>query len=319
MNRTEGADLCGIAVNWHLDDDVAALIRSWPDDPRFELIVVDNSASLPPESADVRILRPGHNLGFAGALNLGCQSTEASVVVTLNPDVRPSDSAFEALMNGFETWPDAVGLAPRLIGPGERLQTSWQLRSVPSAWTLLAQSLLLPVGSGPASEPEAGARIEQPAAAVLALRRDRLIEVGGFDPDFYPAWFEDVDLAARLKDLGAILRYCPDSEFTHRLGASLPRLGYRDFLSIYYRNLGLYLRKHHGGPWALASRCLLLVALPLRILLLPLRRPRRAKSRLEAAHGLLALMRAAAMGWKSGGRPPRIEPVSTRGASETDV
>lgn len=319
MNRTDGADLCGIAVNWYLDDDVAELIRSWPRGPRYELIVVDNSSSLTLDAPGIRILQPGHNLGFAGAVNLGCQFTEASIVVILNPDVRPAGSAIEALLDGFETWPDAVGLAPRLIGPEGSRQTSWQLRSVPSGWTLLAQSLLLPVGGGPSREPGAGAKIEQPAAAALALRRDALVEMGGFDVEFYPAWFEDVDLAARLRDRDAIIRYCPQSEFTHRLGASVSRLGYGEFLSVYYKNLGTYLRKHHGATWALASRCLLLVAVPLRLILLPLRRPRRAESRRDAARGLLALMRDAATAWRADRRPPTIEPAGTGGAPGADV
>ena len=34
---------------------------------------------------------------------------------------------------------------------------------------------------------------EQPAAACLLVRRAAFDAVGGFDADFHPAWFEDVD------------------------------------------------------------------------------------------------------------------------------
>jgi len=303
MNRTDGADLCGIAVNWHLEAHLEALVRAWPKDPRYELIVVDNSATFATDDKDVRVLTPERNLGFGGAINLGCTATTASVVVTLNPDASPNAAAIEALLAGFDRWPDAVGLAPRLVGSDGQSQARWQLKALPSPWTLLLQSLLIPAGRGASVEPQAGALVEQPAAAVLALRRDVLLEIGGFDEDFFPAWFEDVDLAARMKARGARIRYAPDSVFTHVLGASVGRLGYRSFLSIYYRNLCLYLRKHHGARWALASRVLLATTAPLRIVALPLRRPRRAPTRRDAALGLLQLTRDALSNWRGSSHP----------------
>ena len=81
--------------------------------------------------------------------------------------------------------------------------------------------------------------------------------VGGFDAGFFPAWFEDVDLARRLHDRRLALHYWPAACFRHRLGSSVPRLGYGPFLSIYYRNLSRYLAKHHGRVWALAARAAL--------------------------------------------------------------
>lgn len=297
MTEPDGADLCGIAVNWHLETHLEELIQAWPKDPRFELIVVDNSSSLSIVSEDVQVLRPSRNLGFAGALNLGCRRTAAQFVVTLNPDAYPQASALEELIAGFEQWPDAAGLAPRLVGPDGRPQTAWQLRSLPSPWTLILQALFIPAGSGPDTEPSPGTPIEQPAAAALAIRRQALIEIGGFDEDFHPAWFEDVDLAARLNLKGAKIRYCPSAVFTHHLGASVSQLGYQSFLWSYYKNLCLYLKKHHGLGWSLAVRAVLCISAPARLLLLPLRTPSRAASRTEAARGLIGLVHGAVTNW----------------------
>lgn len=290
MNLPVGADLCGVAVNWHSEDHVEELIRIWPKEARFELIVVDNSSTLLSEYEGVLVLRPGENLGFAGALNLGCQHTDAPVVLALNPDASPMGSALQALLEGFERWPDASGIVPRLVGLDGQPQTRWQLRSLPSVWTLLLQTLFIPAGEGPVTEPEAGTTIEQPAAAALALRRSVLSEMGGFDEDFFPAWFEDVDLAARLKRRGAKIRYCPTAVFTHHLAASVTPLGYDRFLWIYYRSLCRYLEKHHGYGWAVVARLLVSVAAPTRIVLLPVRQPKRAADRRSAARGLIDLV-----------------------------
>ncbi len=192
----------------------------------------------------------------------------------------------------------AAGLAPRLVGPAGEPQWAWQLRRLPSPWRLLLHALPLGGEAPIRSEPPAGARIEQPAAAALALRRSALAAVGGFDDGFYPAWFEDVDLARRLQEAGLPILYWPAARFRHRLGSTVPRLGYGPFLYIYYRNLTRYLAKHHGRVWAAAARVALVMGMVLRLLFLPFRRPQRAASRREAFSGILAVLAGTFSGFK---------------------
>ena len=82
------------------------------------------------------------------------------------------------------------------------------------------------------------------------------------------------------------------------MGSSVPSLGYGVFLWIYLRHLVRFLRKHHGAGWAWLARCLVPVACVLRILALPLRAPRRARSRRDAAQALLAVAMGAVSGWR---------------------
>jgi GT2 family glycosyltransferase len=290
-----------VVVHWHNEELLAELAAAWPEGPRFELLVVDNGSSAP-LPAGLRVLRPGRNLGFAGGANAGAAEAKGEIILVLNPDAVPEAGALEALLEGFAAWPDAAGLAPRLVGPDGEAQLAWQLRRLPSPLALVLQAF---PGFGGTSrggaEPAAGAPVEQPAAAALAFRRQALAAVGGFDAGFYPAWFEDVDLARRLRDRGQTLRYQPAARFRHRLGSTVPRLGYGPFLSIYYRNLIRYLAKHHGRAWAFAARVALVPGVVLRLLALPLRRPRRARSRREALAGLLGLLAGTFTGWPEEG------------------
>jgi hypothetical protein len=44
--------------------------------------------------------------------------------------------------------------------------------------------------------------VEQPAGAFFMFRRSAWLELGGFDENFWPVWFEDVDFCARLRSAG---------------------------------------------------------------------------------------------------------------------
>lgn len=303
--------LSGIVVHWGDREPLDELLADWPRDPRFELVVVDNSEPAPgpgaspgagptlPPDLSGRVLRPGANLGFAGGVDAGVDAARADRLLILNSDVAPLPGALEALARGFDEPPEKTdGLIPRLESPGGESQWRWQLRDLPSPAALLLHALFLPAGGRRPVEPDAGEPVEQPAAAALALTRDAFDAVGGLDVGFHPAWFEDVDLARRLRAAGRVLRYLPDARFRHRLGSSVASLGYGPFLWIYSRNLVRYLGKHHGRGWALAARALLPAGALLRLLALPLRRPRRAASRRAAAAGLTAAGLGALSGWR---------------------
>lgn len=291
--------LTGIVVHWRNEEPLAELTAAWPRDPRFELLVVDNGSSGPLDLGPARLLQPGRNLGFAGGANAGFAAARAPILLLLNPDAVPEEGALERLLEGFAAWPEAAGLAPRLAGPSGEPQFAWQLRTLPSPADLLLHTLPFGgTGGRLSAEPPAGSPVEQPAAAALALRRSAIEAVGGLDAGFWPAWFEDVDLARRLAAAGHVLRYWPAARFRHGLGSTVPRLGYGPFLWIYYRNLVHYLRKHHGLAWALTARLLLVPGIAVRLLLLPVRRPSRAASRGEALRGLLAVLAGALSGWR---------------------
>ncbi len=292
--------LSGIVIHWRNEAELAQLIGAWPDDPRFELIVVDNGSEGALPMGAFQLVAPSNNLGFAGGANAGAAAARGEILLFLNPDARPEAGALERLLEGFAAHPEAAGLAPKLVSEDGRSQHRWQLRNLPSPVTLVLQTLLIPAGSGPKHEPPSGTRIGQPAAAALALKRRAFERVGGFDPEFYPAWFEDVDLARRLGEADLPLLYFPAARFRHGLGKSVPKLGYGAFLEAYYANLDRYLEKHHGALWAAVARATLAVGIVLRLALLPLRRPARAASRGEAARALVALLRKIWHSWKHG-------------------
>jgi GT2 family glycosyltransferase len=293
--------------------------------PKVSLVVVDNGGgALDRERVraiwpDAVLLVNEANRGFGPAVNQAAEVAAGDVLLLLNPDTRAEGEPLSEIARAFDSRDDVVAVAPQLLdevqGPESRLQGSggrllqspegkdqftFQLRRLPrlrdDARELLLFDHLAPNSRARRRfryadrDPGKPLEVEQPAAAALAIRADAYRAVGGFDEGFVPAWFEDVDLCARLRDRGAIL-YWPAARFRHRGGGSSEDLGYARFLPIYYANAIRYRRRRYGRAARAGYRALLAAGMVMRLVALPLRR-RPPRSRREAA---VAYLRALAV------------------------
>jgi N-acetylglucosaminyl-diphospho-decaprenol L-rhamnosyltransferase len=331
-------EITAILVSWNDAEDVLAAARSladarcrMPGGPRVSLLVVDNGGGIQ-DHAGILSLWPGAsilvnetNRGFGPAGNQAAELASGDVLLFLNPDTRAEGDPFSELARGFDTNPEAVALAPRLLDfedasvgnqsqiashksqfprlspPDREDQFTFQLRRFPNLASD-ARELLLIDHFVPNNRGRRRARyadvgraapfeVEQAAAAALAVRKSVFQRLGGFDDRFVPAWFEDVDLCARLVREGKIL-YWPDARFRHRGGVSSAALGYSRFLPIFYRNALRYRRLHYGRAARLLYRPLLAAGMLLRLAALPIR-PRVPRPRKESARAYLSTLAAA--------------------------
>jgi N-acetylglucosaminyl-diphospho-decaprenol L-rhamnosyltransferase len=288
-----GPPLSIVIVAWESGQDLLGCVRSLAEarptvEPGAELIVVDNGSREFPTAEvaaawpDATFVRNESNRGFGPAANRGVAAAHGDVVLFLNPDTRALDDPFGPLLAAFSEHPAAVAVAPRLVETEPSTAATFrtpQLRRLPTL-AQAARELFLVDRAFPRNRWLARDRyldrdqdqpfeVEQPAAAALAVRRELFLRLGGFDERFAPAWFEDVDLCARLRREGSIL-YWPASLFAHEGGGAAAALGYDRFLPIYYRNAIRFWRKHHGVWAALLYRALLCMGMVLRLLALPL-------------------------------------------------
>ncbi len=321
-------EITAILVSWKdagelqaaVESLVAARRRILPGGPRVSLVVVDNGSGTLARGG-ILSLWPGASLivndtnrGYGPAANQAAEIAPGDVLLFLNPDTRAEGEPFSEIARGFEGHPGAVALAPRLLDfegteggverrlapPDREDQFTFQLRRLPDlssdARELLLIDHMAPNNSGRRwsryadRNREVPFEVEQAAAAALAVRKDSFRRVGGFDERFVPAWFEDVDLCARLAREGTIL-YWPKARFRHRGGMSLEALGYAHFLPIYYRNALRYRTAHYPPASLLAYRILLATGMLLRLVALPLRRavPRPRAESTRAYFSVLAL------------------------------
>nr|WP_255424719.1 glycosyltransferase [Agromyces sp. LHK192] len=210
-----------------LVDAIASVVES-VDAPDFEVVVVLNGAS-----SDVRetftaaihgavvVDLPG-NTGYGFAANAGARVARGSFLLFLNDDARLAPDALRALVDSAgqpleEGTP--IGAVASLLLNGDG--------SVQEAGSrVFADAGTMQFGSGMSvSAAEAAGllrrrRIDYGSGAALLVPTELFRSLGGHDSRYRPAYFEDVDLAFRIRASGADVVFEPAAVATHASGAS---------------------------------------------------------------------------------------------------
>ena len=220
----------------------------------LNVIVVDNAST--DGGADtlaglgVSVVRSSRNLGFAAGCNLGWRRGEAPFVAFVNPDaaIAPDDLL---RMTAALADPDVGVVAPKILNDDGSIQHSQhRFPTLRSSW-LHACFLHRVVGrSSWAHEdivaPEAYAQDGSPdwvGGACIALRRETLEALGGFDELFF-LYCEDLDLCRRVRELGLRVDYLSAVHASHTGGVSAPKSRRMEML---VRSRILYAAKYRSG------------------------------------------------------------------------
>ncbi len=271
-----------IVVRWRGGDEVRRCLRSLLANagPRLARIVLVDSGSgdggadrLASEFPGLDVVALDQNLGFAYAADIGARKGSEPLLLLLNPDIEVEAGAVDSLVDLLEDRPRSAGVVPLLEGLDGVSQHRWQLRCLPGV-----ARLALGLSGAPAfpSPPNTPVAVPQPAAAAWLVRRTVWESLGGLDPTFEPAWWEDVDFCARLRDRlgepgfpadeGFVV--VPTARLRHGGGASIAALGREAFFTAYYSNLLRYTARHHPGRLGLIRKTLRL-SISVRMLLRP--------------------------------------------------
>ncbi|MCB1919280.1 MAG: glycosyltransferase family 2 protein, partial [Candidatus Competibacteraceae bacterium] len=186
----------------------------------FEVIVVDDSSTdgTPKALASytgVRLIINAENLGFVGSTNRAASVARGNYLVFLNNDTQVQPGWLDTLIETFQAFQNAGLVGSRLIYPHGRLQEAGGILSADgSAWNY-----------GHLDDPYKPqySYVREPdyvSGAALAIRRDLFEDLGGFDTHFAPAYYEDADLAFRVRAAGYRVYYQPWSQVVHCEGVS---------------------------------------------------------------------------------------------------
>lgn len=189
----------------------------------YEVIVVDNASTDETEALfrnnsvvmNAVYIKNKKNLGFVGGCNAGARASRGEFIVFLNNDTEVLAGWLEGLLKAFEEHPDAGLVGSKLIYPDGRLQEAggivWKTKRV---WNY-----------GRFADPDSYEfnyfkEADYCSAASIMIRGTLFNKLGGFDELYAPAYFEDTDLAFRVRKAGFKVYYQPLSEVVHFEGVT---------------------------------------------------------------------------------------------------
>jgi GT2 family glycosyltransferase len=243
-----------VIVTYNSAEIIERCLKSCGDLP---IVVVDNASK--DATCDfvrrhefVMLIANPSNYGFARAANQGVLALKTELVLLLNPDTELKTPLAE--LEGA-CLREGTGLAAgQLADEHGQPQRGFTLRRFPQPPTLIFEVLGINrlVSVNPLnrsyrcldldlSQP---AEVEQPPGAFLMFRREVWQRLGGFDTQFYPLWFEDVDFCKRASDLGLKIKYVPQVTAFHQGGHSIAGLDWECREVYWYVSLLKYASKH---------------------------------------------------------------------------
>jgi len=218
-------------------------------------VVVDNGssdgclASVVGTMGRLEVMALGANLGFAAASNRGIdRARDCEWIALLNPDAFPEPGWLEALLRQAREHPGVAMLASRQLMAADpaRLDGAGDVYAVSGlAWRRLH-------GQPAAGAAAAVEEVFSPCAAAALYRRDALVDAGGLDESFF-CYFEDVDLAFRMRLRGHRCLYVPEA-VVHHVGSAVA--GRHSAFSLYHGHRNLVWTWWKNMPGALLAACL---------------------------------------------------------------
>ena len=201
--------------------------------PVSDIVVFDNGSRAPVSIDGARVMRSDTNVGFAEGVNRAYATTRAEFVALVNNDVILDRDWLAVVKRAMDA--DArAGAVQTII----RRDAS----TIDGAGIDISDGTIRQIGSG------LPAGTSLPAAwgvsATAALFRRRALGDRVFDPRFF-AYYEDVELSARLHAAGWRTFVVPEVKATHRGSASASVLG-KKALRLRTRNRYWVARMHRG-------------------------------------------------------------------------
>lgn len=230
-------------------------------DVSYEVIIVDNDSTddtneLLGKLENVNVIRNNDNLGFVKAVNQGAEIARGENILLLNNDAALEENCLSAALATLNSSDDIGAVGGKIVLLDGSLQEAGSI-----IWN---DGACLGYGrEGKIDEGEFMFRrdVDYCSGAFLLFSRDLFAEMGGFDTDYAPAYYEESDFCVRLQEQGLRVVYEPEAVITHYefassggiSGASKLQQEHRDILCRKHADY-LSQQKQNDGAKAIHAR-----------------------------------------------------------------
>lgn len=255
MNSPHDLSTSVVILTYNSQDDIVACLQSLLADqtPDKDILVIDNASR--DRSVEVgrrtfpqiHLIENKFNVGVAAGWNQGWRATSGEIVVFINPDTEMAPDWLEQIKKAFVDHPQADVIGIKLLYPDRKTIQHGGLFFHPNA-----QSYHRAAHEEDRGQVDTMEAVPAVTGAVMAIRRNALKALGGFDEDYYPAYFEEADFCYRVNAAGRQVLYVPSAVAIHHesatLGSESPA-----FIRLYFRMRALYILKNYSLRYILTQ------------------------------------------------------------------
>ena len=178
-----------------------------------EILIIDNNPgrssapSMRGYAAEVTVIEPGSNLGYAPAINLAATRASGDYLLTLNPDAHVQAECLKRMAAVADSDPNIL-----LVGAQILLEDGITHNA--------GANPMHPTGISPAGgfgEPREQGKPRDVAVvsgACCLIRREAFLSLGGFVGEFF-LFYDDPEMGWRALIAGMRVVYCPDAIALH--------------------------------------------------------------------------------------------------------
>lgn|GEM_PF-2589956 len=183
------------------------------------------------------IIENQENEGFGGACNIGMEKVSTDFPILLNSDIVLKPDTLRLMIDVMESQPKIGICASVLVDEYGRYEESGRVLTKQGNSIAIngTQRFRLGVDHGISIVPYA-------SFACVSIRKSAFDQTDGFDPIFWPAYSEDLDLAIQFFQLGYVSAISLGSVALHIQGSSTKELEHLD--QIKEKNRVALLNKH---------------------------------------------------------------------------
>ncbi|CAB4707008.1 unannotated protein [freshwater metagenome] len=158
----------------------------------------------------VRVIALDSNIGFGPANNIAAEKVEGEFIALLNPDIVVTEGWSPPLLSALDDRAVFVAAPPLLSAEG-RVDEAGQVMFADGG----SDAIGGPQWPNDYEQMMFSRDVDYASAACWLMRRSVFLELGGFDPAYAPAYFEDPDLAFTARSHGLVSRLVVDRPVVH--------------------------------------------------------------------------------------------------------
>ena len=204
-----------IAIDDGSSDGSREILRRWRDSGRFPAFT----------------LLEREHAGVVAALNAGLEAATGEVVVQLDSDATVETEGWIERMLALLMADERVGVVTakvvfdygmiqacgvNLVGPDGVHDRPTRITERPGHRRWHHRVRRFEEGTRP--EEDAVAEVDSGIGCCMMYRRADALAAGGYDMEFSPLWFDDLDLCVAIRRLGKKVFFTPDVRVVHRYG-----------------------------------------------------------------------------------------------------